>query len=145
MKRRGFLKKALLTVAAVPVLGATVYWIKQRSPQDYFLVVIRQQLPYLQFSEEMVAQFTQDYLQHHAKQLGISESAVQFLSSFEDWLKVIPLLKQQLGELEQQVARDFLLSTDFFQQGADVGSPVQYLGVYSPYLRPCAHPFMNFV
>ena len=38
----------------------------------------------------------------------------------------------------------FLLSTDFFQEGADVGRPLRYVAYYSPYRSPCYNPLARF-
>ena len=141
MKRRSFLKGALVAVASLPVVGGVAYWLKQRTPDDYVWQVVQTHLPYLKVTREQVNQFTQDYLQYYGERRGLNPALVQVMVSFEDWFKVFPALRGQLERMEQQLARDFLLATDFFQQGAEVQRPVQYVGVYSPYLRACTLPF----
>ncbi|MDY6921355.1 MAG: hypothetical protein SV765_14210 [Pseudomonadota bacterium] len=103
---------------------------------------MRAELPYVRFESDAVKRFTGDYIDHYARRQGLSEQAVQILVSFEDWLRLVPAFRAPLRQLEQQLARDFLLSTDFFQrQQEQLPVPVRYQGLASPYLRPCRHPF----
>lgn len=40
-----------------------------------------------------------------------------------------------------QIHSQFLLSTDFFQNGADEGRTAQFVALYDPYVTPCYNPF----
>jgi len=39
------------------------------------------------------------------------------------------------------IGGQFLLSTDFFQTGADERRPAKFLALYDPYVTPCYDPF----
>ncbi len=43
-------------------------------------------------------------------------------------------------KLEEFLATDFLLSSDFFWKGADASRTVQYIALYDK-MRPCGNPF----
>ena len=38
----------------------------------------------------------------------------------------------------------FLLSTDFFQNGANETKPVKFVALYDPYVTPCYNPLARF-
>jgi hypothetical protein len=41
------------------------------------------------------------------------------------------------------IAARFLLSTDFFQNGADEDRPLRYVAYYDPYRSPCYNPLRD--
>jgi len=40
--------------------------------------------------------------------------------------------------------RQFLMSTDFFQNGADETRPLRFVALYDPYVTPCYNPLASF-
>lgn len=60
---------------------------------------------------------------------------VEDLRAVEAFLRAVPYSH------EPGVAERFLLSTDFFLQGADPARPVRYLALSDPYVTPCLQPF----
>ena len=141
--RRRFLKKALLVTAAIPMAGLGAFLIKQKKPQVFIADVLKKKLSYLQVSEQTIQTFTQAYMQHYLGDKPGATGLVMLLISFADWLAKVPGLDEKLSELEETIARDFLLATDFFQHGAQVNREVNFIGIHSPFTRPCAHPFSN--
>ncbi len=51
------------------------------------------------------------------------------------------LRRKRLDRSVDEVARRFLLSTDFFISGMDEERPVKFLGRFDPYTKLCSHPF----
>jgi hypothetical protein len=47
------------------------------------------------------------------------------------------------NQAKARLVGDFLLSTDFFINKMDTKRKIKYIGLYDPYLRPCANPFSN--
>jgi hypothetical protein len=46
-------------------------------------------------------------------------------------------------EFDEAVVTAFLLSSDFFQNGADETRTVRYLAYYDPYKYACGNPFAS--
>jgi hypothetical protein len=51
------------------------------------------------------------------------------------------LARKELDNSLDEVARRFLLSTDFFSSGMDEKKQIRYQGRFDPYKRVCANPF----
>lgn len=76
---------------------------------------IQQQFHYLQLDPEGVRAFVRDYTQHR------------------DQIRRFTRPKDDIFER-------YLLSTDFFRNGADESLPVRYVLFYDPYVSPCWNP-----
>ena len=46
--------------------------------------------------------------------------------------------------LEERICAAFLMSSDFFTNGADETRPVRYLALYEPTKVGCTNPFARF-
>ena len=79
---------------------------------------IRERFDYLEFDDEVVLAFVRD-----------RERIAGRLHA-----------KKRLGDA---VFDQFLMSTDFFQQGADESSTLHYVAYYDPYATPCYNPLMQ--
>lgn len=58
-----------------------------------------------------------------------------------DFERYTPAKSNKLGD---KFYTTFLLSTDFFLQGAKTENPLNYLAFYNPARVPCQHPFARF-
>lgn len=112
--RRGLLKGALATLG----LGglASVLWWRRADPA---LRRIKRQLSYLRLDRRGVRDFLSDY----AAAYGASRA-----ETTED----------------SRLALHFLVSSDFFEHGADESRTIHYVRLYDPYLSPCFNPFARF-
>ncbi len=124
MNRRSFLAGAAALATAV-VVGALT-WLRGRRDPDPSPATgtgdlasrLREEFHYLSFDDGAVDAFVRDF------------------ESF-------------YGERAERVARSsgtlkrFLLSTDFFQNGADESRRVAYVAFYHPYRTPCYQPLAN--
>jgi len=131
--RRAFLASLVSFVSLGA--GAWWWWRGQESPPQpentdpwtkLTAETLRQLLPYLQVDDDGVAQFARDLrakgqhtLLHRAKAGNVGA---------REWL-----------------GQQFLLSSDFFWNGADVSKIVRYRAYYDPYVQPCANPFARQV
>ena len=86
---------------------------------------VRRLLPYLRLDEDGLARFAQDLLARDLHALLRRASAGD--AQAEAWL-----------------GQQFLLSSDFFWQGADEAQTVGYRAYYDPYELPCANPFAHW-
>ena len=72
-----------------------------------------------------------------------------------DFALVAPMAEARLAErerfsgarveaLEERICATFLLSSDFFHNGADESRPVRYLALHEPTRAGCTNPFARF-
>ncbi len=127
-------RRAFITALAAATAGAGGWWLWRnqfgdetpdvpRNPwTELVILTLRRRLDYLELEEEGMVRFARDLRKRRLQALlrrlkaGDTEAA--------DWL-------------EQQ----FLMSSDFFWNGADESRIIGYMGFYDPYERPCANPF----
>jgi hypothetical protein len=76
---------------------------------------LRGHFPYLDLEPAGVARFLSDYERYESRFVARSPLPVD-------------------------VYTRYLLSTDFFQHGADESRQIQYVGFYDPYVTPCLNP-----
>jgi hypothetical protein len=86
--------------------------------------ILREKINYLYLSEADLVAFAQDF----------KSKAGQ---------KLLELLENNSEQLEYEATTQFLMSTDFFWNGADETRPVKYLVYYDPY-KGCTSPFARF-
>ena len=82
--------------------------------------VIRERLPFLKISPDVLDAFARDCVRYDGR--------------------TVRSARQASGARDRLVER-FLLSTDFFQHGADESRPVRYVTYADPYISPCYNPF----
>ena len=131
--RRAFLASLISFVSLGT--GAWWWWRGQKSPPQQedtdpwtklTAETLRRLLPYLQLDNDGVAQFARDL--RAAGQYGLLNRAKAGNAGAREWL-----------------GQQFLLSSDFFWNGADESRTVRYRVYYDPYVQPCANPFAKQV
>jgi hypothetical protein len=95
---------------------ATVGWSLYGKAERNLARKIRESFPYLTFSDELLEQFCSDV----SSQYGTPKE--------EDM---------------DQVRSIFLLSTDFFLNGADESKALKYTVLYHPLINPCSNPLIH--
>lgn len=116
-------------MVAVPSLGFLSTSVKQAA-----IGIIKNELHYLKLDEPGIAQFVDDYYRNHY--INNNFKAQLKLRSYY-YLHVKP----EKSFMVQELVENYLLSTDFFVNKMDESREVNYISLYTPYLRPCAHPF----
>lgn len=91
-----------------------------RGPETGLARALRENFAYLEIPDGVIDRFVRDY----EAERGAGAA------------------RQATGS--EEVYGLFLLSTDFFQEGADVGRPLRYVAYYSPYRSPCYNPLARF-
>lgn len=77
-------------------------------------------------------------LQDELYMLDIDPDAfVRFVDDYDEFKKY-PLKARH--RVRHGIVQEFLLSTDFFQNGADAKNKVRYVKLYDPYHNPCYNP-----
>ena len=113
-------------------------------PADVVVAVLTRQLGYLDVDRASFRLFASDYAvarRKHRRGLSVLSAVALPLRLFTPapWLEP----GNALSRLEDNVVSRYLLSTDFFQHGADEASSVNYVAFYDPYNAICRNPFVN--
>ena len=90
-------------------------------------------------SEEAGRLFGEDYEAIRALILGALPYLILPRETLDDFLSALKSAKRRPRRAEQ-VTELFLLSTDFFAQGADESRPLRFQTLYDPYINPCYNP-----
>lgn len=93
---------------------------------------IRRELSFLKLDEEGLLKFANAYGKDKDKKFKLM---IKGYSLFR-------IDSEQSGKIHNMVS-NYLLSTDFFQNGMDETRVIKYVGMYDPYTRPCSHPFSH--
>jgi hypothetical protein len=129
MKRSQFLK----IMAGGALLGLASVKIVTTSFEDATIALVRGELSFLHLDEKGLQQFASDFSKTTTQRAyRYQVKAYSFLGIGSGWSGKV-----------NYIVSTYLLSTDFFQNGMDESKPVRYVGFYTPYLRPCAHPFSH--
>jgi hypothetical protein len=139
VKRRTF----VISGAAVIVAGGALR-IALSDKESAVAKILHKRLPYLSLDSAGVAQFAKDAVAHDV----IAGTKLRFLDG------IGPLYtrfdrspgKKQNGDIrrgEERLVGEYLLSSDFFRNGADETRVVRYLGFYdgSKDISACSNPF----
>lgn len=129
MKRRKFLIAAgagtLLAALATGKFLTTSF-------EDSAETLIRRELGFLKLDDAGIKAFAADYANAKDRLYKMTVKGYSFLG----------IDSHQSGKIHELVS-SYLLSTDFFANRMDELRVIKYMGLYDPYLRPCAHPFTN--
>lgn len=141
MKRRKFLIGAL-GVAALAAVGAVTFG---RSGIEAAVVsVLRKRLSFLRINEEGLHAFASDQATRVInKRVSLNRLRYHLVSavgsSFQRY-ETSSVHRSRIERAEDLLVSTFLLSSDFFTNGADETREVKYIAYYDA-LRPCNNPF----
>jgi hypothetical protein len=132
--RRAFLRTAAFGAAAVggvaavgsQLFGQQIAWWRRRV-ENYTAAYSYAWLP----AEERILRHF-DYLRLDRKDVR------RFVRDFERQYGAATLRNREANRL---LYSKFLMSTDFFRNGADESTPVRYVAFHDPYTAPCWVPF----
>ena len=112
-------------------------------PSDVVIAILKRRVGTLKVEPGTFHEFAKHYLElygeseHHGlRRLSMLGPALRFMSPYR-WLRPGHAVRR----LEDSVVSLYLLSTDFFQNGADEQRAVAYLSFYDPYSIACGNPF----
>lgn len=139
LSRRKFLAAGVVTIAGL----ATIRYVRS-SEESAIVSVLRKQLHYLDLDEEGMHSYARDLTSRKLvsrNRLRLIDVAGPLYADL-----VVPsgasLLMRSLRNGEERVISLYLLSSDFFINGADETKMVRYLRFYDPLdLHPCSNPF----
>lgn len=79
-------------------------------------------------------------IERHFHYLDIAPGAArQFVREYEKAYGRLPWYRRSVSD----VYKKFLMSTDFFSNGADQKQRVRYVMLYDPYFSPCYNPLKS--
>jgi hypothetical protein len=125
--RRSFLAGSAAALAAA-LLGGLL-WRRRAPPAHPVARAVREELPFLSIEEAELARFVADY------ERAFPRFAVRWERAADE---------HERREIDRRLAADFLMSSDFFVNGADERRPVRHVALYDPRRRACRNPFARF-
>jgi hypothetical protein len=141
MKRRKFLLAGLGVVAVVGVGGIA---FGPMAAEAEVVSHVRSRLGFLKLDEAGLEQFAKDQVAALlAKRPTWNRWKYHFMSMFSKSFTRYEHssdTRSRRQRMEDTIAATYLLSSDFFVNGADQSRTVRYLGFYDP-LRGCGNPF----
>lgn len=135
LRRRGFLAGASVAALSVPYVGFKLVF---GSPEDIVVAVLRRRLSHLRIDQNSLAPFAAAYVafkaQHEArlKLLSVIALPYRFVSLYGLFPTGHPMRR-----LEDSMVSKYLLSTDFFEHGADEARLLRYVAFYDSATTPC--------
>ena len=138
--RRRFL---LSICSSVPVLYAGAWWlfkVRKGDLSDIVVAVIERRLNYLELAPNAASAFATD-IRARPKQTSDRRDKLSWIGMLAPLYPTYVSLSSRSYATENELVVQFLLSSDFFLNGADEHRPVQYLVYYDPYRQICANPF----
>jgi hypothetical protein len=138
-------RRQFMVAAIAGVTGLAAWRLARSSQEGAIVAVLRKRLHYLRLEEAGLQAYARDLV---ARQL-ISRSSLHWLDFAGPLYTYLPapyyrnVLTQKLQHGEERVISLYLLSSDFFQNGADEGQVVRYREFYDPLqqLQACSTPF----
>lgn len=111
------------------------------SDYESILAIIGKRLAYLNKDPEGVRRFARDLSELHQ----ISSTKMALISAAGPLYSRLSLdgdsrFERSVHHGEERVTSSYLLSSDFFVNGANMSREIRYLGMYDP-LSPCHNPF----
>lgn len=131
--RRTLLKSGVVGAAVVGAAGTAAYlsYDKIRLLQPSELVsYLKSNFDYLTFNidDAQFTAFANEYLEYYRE------------VPRETWYVLRGGDEEKHKNVMDDFAMTFLMSTDFFKNGADESKPVNYVMFYHPYRSPCWNP-----
>lgn len=138
-------RRTILLGSVAGLFGARLlyewYW---GDPTDAIEAILKRRVGHLRVEAKAFSRFSAEYLKARAeheeglRRLSTAALGLQFFTPYS-WLRI----RHPLRRLENNVVSMFLLSTDFFQNGADERRLVTYVAFYDPLAAVCRNPFVN--
>jgi len=142
IRRRRFLMLGAGTaVGVVATLGLSRGF--RGNPSAVIVAILERRLGYLQIDRGSLDRFAADYIDTR-KRFSRELSLMSLFALPYRYVTPHPWLKRghALRRLEDNVVSRYLLSTDFFENGANETRPVAYVEFHDPYSIACRNPFV---
>lgn len=137
-ERGGISRRKVLLGGGMLATGYLAWRWVRRGPEDVVVAILERQVGHLDVDRSSFTVFAGDYLESRREYerklrvLSVGADVLRYFSPYR-WLG----MHHPLRRLEDTTVGLYLLSTDFFQNGADEERPIRYLGFYDPYRALC--------
>lgn len=142
LRRRRFLLIGAGTAVGIVTTFGVARWYRG-DPASVIVAILERRLGYLNIDRGSFQRFTTDYLESR-KEYRRELTLMAMFSLPYRYVTPYPILKQghSLRRLEANVVSRYLLSTDFFEHGADESRALRYIDFHDPYRIACRNPFV---
>jgi len=136
--RRKLIGAGIILAAA----GFAGWRFKKGTVEDAVAIIIKGRFNYLKLDDEGVAMFSRELAQRNAINPGKlrATSALGALYMSLSRATTHSFIGKALLHGEERITTLYLLSSDFFRNGADISKPVRFVHYYDPTLA-CGNPF----
>lgn len=147
ISRRTWLKTLVgVGVTFSGVAGIVTIRLLQDTRKEYIFSVVNTHLSYLKFSPETLDEFAIDLIEFNPT-LSSPRSHIIAALGHRTSRYILGLSSDRyafrLASYEERIAGLFLLSSDFFDNGSNIGKEVTYKSIADPYESPCSNPIAN--
>lgn len=135
LTRRLFITGAATAVVAGSYVGYKLVW---GTPEEIVVAILERRLGHLRVDSSSFETFASAYVEHKhevqgkLKKLSVISGPYQYSTAYD----LVPM-GHALRRMEDNVVGRYLMSTDFFEHGADESREIRYVAFYDPALTPC--------
>lgn len=144
ISRRQFLKAAGITSITLFIGGGLTWYIGSQTTADLIKAVINKKLYFLNLDENGIDSFVLDHLSYINKKTGSDDQGgIAYLTPLYKYLDLFNLINypKSFSSMEIDIAKKYLISTDFFLNDADEHRKIMYIKYYDPGVAGCNNPF----
>lgn len=136
ISRRGVL------LGGAAIVGLVALRLSLTRPEDAVVTVLRKRLSYLKLDDAGVLAFAKDFTAAGVMARN-KLRVIAAMAPLYRWLPADDSTPAAVRHGEERIVTAFLLSSDFFRNGADEQKPVTYRHLYDPWaeLAACQNPF----
>ena len=144
-----FNRRQFLALGIAGLTGLVTWRFIRSSDEDAIIAVLKKRLDYLSLDENGLRVFARDLVAQNI----ISSNKLRVLDFAGPVYTQLALtshgnaLTRAIRHGEERIVTQYLLSSDFFQNGADETRKVRYYRYYDPARnpRPCSTPFARSI
>ncbi|WP_068113017.1 hypothetical protein [Tropicimonas marinistellae] len=141
ISRRSFF--GLLGAAGLVTVVGSIVRAASQPEASYVKAVVRDRLSYLEYADDVLDEFAADFVRLNPAMNATRGKLIAFPG-----LRMGRVLGNLAGAgwadrvdaFEEKIAGDFLMATDFFDEGADPSRPLNYVVFPDPYESACRNP-----
>jgi hypothetical protein len=144
--RRKFVIVSLFSGVSLLFGGWWLFKVRRGDSTDIIMAILKKRLGYLKTEQADLEKFAADFqgiISARRRYLGSWSGLLTPLYAVVDIFDITPY-SRDFESFEEFTVTLFLLSSDFFEKGADLNRPVKYYGLYDPYETGCDNPFAEF-
>ncbi|UCC78304.1 MAG: hypothetical protein JSW64_08430 [Candidatus Zixiibacteriota bacterium] len=146
ISRRKFVIITLFSGVSLYVAGWWAFKVRKGDASDIIISIIRKKLGYMKIDKSEVKRFAGDFQKTFSNKQRLIGGWAGMLRPFYSLLDIhkITPFSDKFKNFEEYAVTTFLLSCDFFRNGADLSREVKYTVLYDPYEIGCENPFANY-